>query len=291
MGARFEPAAAAVELYVADTGHGIDLANLSRIFDPFFTTRDVGEGTGLGLSICYGIVRDHGGQISVESRVQDGTTFSILLPALVEPECEPARAVLDFSTDGGRVEPTVARGAGGEVELAGRFDFHPWALEFDAKIKKPLELGPWLTPRVVRLAGGSKLSGGLHGFGSARVQKLDPVALELGNASLRGGLTFGAAVWLLSDDILLPAFRLAAWPHHYPVKNHLYAIAAHAVYGAAVAATFEGLRRASLPATAALGGYWLTRRAPRLLRPRARRIATRGLRIALPVREAVLALS
>ena len=101
VGARFDQTAAAVELYVADTGHGIDLANLSRIFDPFFTTRDVGEGTGLGLSICYGIVRDHGGQISVESRVQGGTTFSILLPALVEQECEPARAVLVAHGDQG----------------------------------------------------------------------------------------------------------------------------------------------------------------------------------------------
>jgi two-component system, NtrC family, sensor kinase len=78
---RLDRRAGGVELAVSDTGHGIDHANLSRIFDPFFTTRDVGEGTGLGLSICYGIVRDHGGQISVTSKVQIGTTFSILLPA------------------------------------------------------------------------------------------------------------------------------------------------------------------------------------------------------------------
>ena len=84
VGARYDEAAAAVELFVGDTGHGIDRTNISRIFDPFFTTRDVGEGTGLGLSICYGIVRDHGGQIVVESKVESGTTFSLLLPARIE---------------------------------------------------------------------------------------------------------------------------------------------------------------------------------------------------------------
>ncbi|HEX5473346.1 MAG TPA: ATP-binding protein [Vicinamibacterales bacterium] len=73
--------ASAVQISLTDSGHGIAEANLRRIFDPFFTTRDVGEGTGLGLSICYGIVRDHGGQISVDSTVGVGTTFRLLLPA------------------------------------------------------------------------------------------------------------------------------------------------------------------------------------------------------------------
>ena len=86
VGARRVRAAGAVELFISDTGHGIQEENLRRIFDPFFTTREVGEGTGLGLSICYGIVRDHGGQISVESRVGQGTTFQILLPAHGEEE-------------------------------------------------------------------------------------------------------------------------------------------------------------------------------------------------------------
>ena len=81
VGARHVAEADAVELFIADSGHGIPDENLRRIFDPFFTTREVGEGTGLGLSICYGIVRDHGGQIAVESRVGQGTTFKVLLPA------------------------------------------------------------------------------------------------------------------------------------------------------------------------------------------------------------------
>jgi len=81
VGARRVIEADAVEVFIADTGHGIPDENLRRIFDPFFTTREVGEGTGLGLSICYGIVRDHGGQIAVESGVGQGTTFRVLLPA------------------------------------------------------------------------------------------------------------------------------------------------------------------------------------------------------------------
>jgi two-component system NtrC family sensor kinase len=84
VGVRHNAESNLVELTVADSGHGIDPANLSRIFDPFFTTRDVGEGTGLGLSICYGIVRDHGGHITAHSRVRQGTTFKVVLPACLE---------------------------------------------------------------------------------------------------------------------------------------------------------------------------------------------------------------
>jgi two-component system NtrC family sensor kinase len=83
VGARRVPEADAVELTIADTGHGIPDEHLRRIFDPFFTTREVGEGTGLGLSICYGIVRDHGGQIAVDSRVGEGTRFRMLMPAWI----------------------------------------------------------------------------------------------------------------------------------------------------------------------------------------------------------------
>ena len=94
VGARHVRDADAVELFIADTGHGIADENLRRIFDPFFTTREVGEGTGLGLSICYGIVRDHGGQIAVESRVGQGTTFKVLLPACVAVGADVLRVLV-----------------------------------------------------------------------------------------------------------------------------------------------------------------------------------------------------
>jgi two-component system NtrC family sensor kinase len=70
-----------VIIEVRDTGCGIKPEHLSHIFDPFFTTKPVGQGTGLGLSVSYGIIRDHGGSIEVESEVGRGTLFRIRLPS------------------------------------------------------------------------------------------------------------------------------------------------------------------------------------------------------------------
>jgi two-component system cell cycle sensor histidine kinase/response regulator CckA len=71
-----------VRISVSDTGHGISEAIIDRIFDPFFTTKPAGEGTGLGLSVVYGIVRDHGGSIEVQSAPGKGSTFHVYLPAI-----------------------------------------------------------------------------------------------------------------------------------------------------------------------------------------------------------------
>ena len=70
----------AVEIAVADTGHGIPPELERRIFDPFFTTKEVGKGMGLGLSITYGIIKEHGGTISVVSAPGEGAAFLIHLP-------------------------------------------------------------------------------------------------------------------------------------------------------------------------------------------------------------------
>ena len=69
-----------VFIEINDNGEGIDKENLKKVFDPGFTTKGVGVGTGLGLSICYQIMQDHMGEILVESEVNKGSTFTVVLP-------------------------------------------------------------------------------------------------------------------------------------------------------------------------------------------------------------------
>jgi two-component system NtrC family sensor kinase len=73
-----------VNMEMTDTGVGIKEEHISKIFDSFFTTKDTVKGVGLGLSVCYGFIKDHGGDIEVKSKVNEGTTFSIKFPVYKE---------------------------------------------------------------------------------------------------------------------------------------------------------------------------------------------------------------
>lgn len=78
---------------IRDHGSGISSEVLPRIFDPFFTTKDPGRGTGLGLSVAFGIVRDHGGWIEIDTRMGEGTTATVYLPQTPERSDAPPTAI------------------------------------------------------------------------------------------------------------------------------------------------------------------------------------------------------
>lgn len=79
-------------LSITDSGPGIGPDILDNIFDPFFTTKDVGQGTGMGLAVVFGIVKEHGGEINVESKLGQGTTFNIYIPVTSEkPEVQAVK--------------------------------------------------------------------------------------------------------------------------------------------------------------------------------------------------------
>ena len=93
------PAGRYVSIQVVDTGCGIPSEIIQRIFEPFFSTKEIGSGTGLGLSTVYGVVRQTGGFINVESKVGKGTTFTVYLPVLAEGAKVDEVSAIDDTSD------------------------------------------------------------------------------------------------------------------------------------------------------------------------------------------------
>jgi CheY-like chemotaxis protein len=107
-------------LAVSDTGIGMSPEVQARLFEPFFTTKGPGQGTGLGLATCYGIVKQHGGNIWVYSEAGQGTTFKVYLPCTEEAVDEALRPVETATLPRGQETVLVVEDEPAVRELAAR---------------------------------------------------------------------------------------------------------------------------------------------------------------------------
>ena len=107
-----------VQLSVCDTGTGMDAATALRIFEPFFTTKEVGKGTGLGLAVVYGIVKQHGGFIHVDSEVGQGTQFHVFFPTAGDEEAMKPKIAPHTTVRGGKETVLIVEDHDGLCEIA-----------------------------------------------------------------------------------------------------------------------------------------------------------------------------
>jgi signal transduction histidine kinase/CheY-like chemotaxis protein len=111
-------------LIVKDNGHGMPPEVLERIFEPYYTTKEQGKGTGLGLSVIHGIIKNHGGDVSVHSRPGQGSTFSVYLPIIDDMDLE--------------IEPLMTAGATNGNERILLIDDEEQIIDFERRILENL---------------------------------------------------------------------------------------------------------------------------------------------------------
>ena len=175
-----------VQVTVSDTGMGIPPDTLPHIFDPFFTTKGPGKGSGLGLAQVYGIVKQHEGEIDVQSQVGQGTTFTIYLPAL--PVHPPEQSTLEL--------PALTQGRGETILV----------VEDDAATRQALvDSLELLNYRTLTAANGREALGSLKRHG-------DEVALVLSDVVMprMGGIALLHA--LKQSGMTVPVVLLTGHP-------------------------------------------------------------------------------
>ena len=159
-----------VKISVADDGTGMDPQTLERVFEPFFTTRAMGRGTGLGLASVYGIIKNHGGIITVRSEKGKGSTFDIFLPASLRPLDKPERE---------KTPTAPAAGHQGTVLLV---DDEKMILDVGRKLLESLGY------RAITAAGGRKAIETYRRHGAG----IDLVILDMVMPDMNGARTFEA---------------------------------------------------------------------------------------------------
>jgi len=102
--------------------------------------------------------------------------------------------------------------------------------------------------------------------------------------TLVGGTAFGVLVWAVSDNLILPAFRLSPWPQAVPPRVHAYMLGGHVIYGATLAGTYALVKNGVPPVALLAASHWVTRNWPGFMRPTARRLTRRALDLATHAR-------